>query len=67
MSELKINYHYLKGITYPTTKKDLILLAKKNEAPIDFINFLKDLPDKEFMNVFEIWSNYDVSEVIKAL
>jgi len=39
---------YLKGVSYPATKDDLISAAQSNEAPDDIMNTLRSLPDKSF-------------------
>ncbi len=38
----------LKGASYPASKADLVETAKGNSADSDVLDFLKDLPDREF-------------------
>jgi hypothetical protein len=38
----------LKGVDYPATKDDLVARAKGNGADDEVLNFLNELPDREF-------------------
>lgn len=39
---------YLSGMSYPASKEDLIEHAKKNGAPKELLDELKELPDQEY-------------------
>jgi len=39
---------YLKGAHYPSSKQNLVELAKKNNAPDDVMSTLELMPDKEY-------------------
>jgi len=40
--------HCLKGAHYPSNKRDLVNLARNNNAPSDVMNILDLIPDKEY-------------------
>jgi hypothetical protein len=40
---------HLDGVTYPTTREELVLAAEDNGASVDIINVLKFLPKKDYM------------------
>ncbi len=42
--------HSLKGAHYPANKRDLVNLAKKNNAPNDVMNILELIPEKEYIS-----------------
>ena len=39
---------YLKGISYPARKEDVIAAARVNKAPKEVIDLLKELPNQEY-------------------
>lgn len=41
-------YNFLKGMTYPARKNELIQQAKKNNADTDILNEIESLPEKEY-------------------
>ncbi|MDR0372885.1 MAG: DUF2795 domain-containing protein [Nitrososphaerota archaeon] len=40
--------HSLKGAHYPSSKNDLVRLAKNNSAPSDVLSILDVIPNKEY-------------------
>ncbi len=46
-SEQKVQ-HYLQGAEYPAGKGDLAAVAKKNDAPQEFVDQLQSLEDTGF-------------------
>jgi hypothetical protein len=42
--------HCLKGAHYPSTKSDLVDLAKRNNAPGDVMSVLYLIPEKEYIS-----------------
>ncbi|NLF87685.1 DUF2795 domain-containing protein [Candidatus Bathyarchaeota archaeon] len=42
--------HSLKGAHYPSTKSDLVNLAKRNNAPGDVMSVLDLIPEKEYIS-----------------
>lgn len=46
--------NYLKGIHFPTHKKDLVDTALNQKAPEDVINTLKELEDKDYQTPADI-------------
>lgn len=45
---------YLEGALYPSKKDGLIQKAQENEAPLDVIDLLQNLPDREFQSISDI-------------
>lgn len=43
----------LQQVDYPASRNDLVLAAEDAGAPVDTINFLKSLPDREFADADE--------------
>ncbi len=41
---------YLRGAHYPSSKMDLVNLAKKNKAPNDVMAILDLIPEKEYIS-----------------
>lgn len=39
---------YLKGVSYPAEKQDLVDAAENNGAPDNILDFINSLPDKTF-------------------
>ncbi len=39
---------YLKGINYPARKRDLITAAKSNGAPSNVMDFINQMPEKQY-------------------
>ena len=46
--------HYLKGMSYPSRKDGLIQKAQENRAPLDVIDLLNNLPDREFHSAADV-------------
>ncbi len=46
--------NYLKGVSYPSKKVQLIQKAQENQAPRDVIDLLGNLPDREFSSVADV-------------
>lgn len=45
---------YIKGASFPASKKDLISQAQKNSAPDDVMSVLRRFAEKQYNNVTEI-------------
>lgn len=45
---------YLKGISFPCGKQDIVDTARNNNAPDNVIEWLDRLPDKDYNNVTDI-------------
>lgn len=52
---------YLKGVDYPTSKKELIKQAKQNKAPSDVMHVLDQLGEKKYS------SPIDISKEVKKI
>ena len=44
----------LKGVSYPTTKKEMVEQAKKNNASDDVIHTIENLPREKFRTTVDI-------------
>ena len=44
----------LKGVSYPTTKKEMVEQAKKNHASDDIVHAIENLPREEFRTTVDI-------------
>ena len=49
---------YMKGITFPARKKDIVNQAKSNGAPQNVMQYFNDLPDREYERANEIESEF---------
>ena len=45
---------YIKNISYPTNKNDLIKCAKENGAPNDFLNILSQFGEEEYHSLIDV-------------
>lgn len=45
---------YLKGITFPATKEDLINKARENNAPEEIVHVIELFPSKAFASVSDV-------------
>ena len=45
---------YLKGMTYPAGKQEIIDCANDNDAPIDVVNLIEGIPEKTYSSPAEI-------------
>jgi hypothetical protein len=45
---------YLKGVDYPTNKKQLLSKAKKNGANKEILSFIEELSEEEFETPAEV-------------
>lgn len=52
---------YLKGITFPTAKGEIIYYAEENHAPESLLDLLEQLPDWEY------WDEEDIQESLERL
>ncbi len=50
---------YLKGVDFPADKQKIIDSAKSHGAPENVIQFLNRLPDKEYVRVTELESEFN--------
>jgi hypothetical protein len=46
--------HYLKGVEFPASKRDLKADARKNQAPRDILNFIDKLPEEQYRTMAEV-------------
>ncbi|MCL4437360.1 MAG: DUF2795 domain-containing protein [Thaumarchaeota archaeon] len=46
--------NYLRGISFPCGKKDIVDTARNNNAPDNVIDWLDRLPDIEYNNVTDV-------------
>lgn len=49
---------YLKGISYPATKDDLLKVAKGNKAPSEILQILRGLGETEYGGPQEVMKAY---------
>jgi hypothetical protein len=49
----------LKDIDYPVKKQGLIEHAKKHKASSEVIEFLEDLPDKEYTSTIDVSREFE--------
>ncbi|MBU6231997.1 MAG: DUF2795 domain-containing protein [Patescibacteria group bacterium] len=45
---------YLKGISYPASKQDVVDCAKENEAPSEISDLLARIPEKDYATPAEL-------------
>lgn len=50
---------YLKGISYPADKSELVERARDNGAPDNVINMLEKLPDKDYRRPTEVEEEFN--------
>lgn len=50
--------NFLKGVSYPAKKEDLIRTAKKNGAPSEVMEVIQGLPDNEYGGPQEVMKGY---------
>jgi hypothetical protein len=48
--------NFLEGIDFPATKEDLVNHAEDNNAPMEVIHVLEDLPDQTYNNMADVMS-----------
>lgn len=46
--------HYLKGIEFPASKRDLKADARKNQAPREILSFIDKLPEEQYRTMAEV-------------
>jgi hypothetical protein len=46
--------HYLKGVEFPASKRDLKADARKNQAPREILNFIDKLPEEQYRTMVEV-------------
>jgi hypothetical protein len=46
--------HYLKGIEFPASKRDLKADARKNQAPPEILKFIDELPEEQYRTMAEV-------------
>jgi hypothetical protein len=49
---------YLKGVSYPASKEDLLAAAKRNGAPAEVMQILRDFEEDEFGGPQEVMKAY---------
>ena len=52
---------YLKGMDYPAKKRDLEQQAKKNDAPDEVLQVIRQFPDQEFSGPQDVMKAYGSS------
>ena len=65
-SEQKVQ-RYLEGTEYPASKGDLAAVAKKNEAPQEFVEELWGLRETNFSEQSQESGEFSSPEVVQAL
>ncbi len=50
--------HYLKGASFPATKRDLAQLAKTNGADEDVFDTIANLPEENFGSMADVMKAY---------
>ncbi|WP_277374704.1 DUF2795 domain-containing protein [Pseudomonas sp. AA-38] len=53
--------NYLKGIDYPTGKRELLAHAQKNGAEQEVLDTLEQLPEQQYENMAEVMKGYGQS------
>lgn len=48
--------NFLEGIDFPATRDDLVNHAEDNNAPMEVIHVLEDLPDQTYNNMADVMS-----------
>ena len=46
--------HYLRGIKFPASKRELKADAKKNQAPPEILKFINELPEEQYRTMAEV-------------
>jgi hypothetical protein len=46
--------HYLKGIEFPASKRELKADAKNNKAPPEILKFIDELPEEQYRTMAEV-------------
>jgi hypothetical protein len=46
--------HYLKGIEFPASKRDLKADARKNQAPPEILKFIDELPEEQYRTMADV-------------
>ena len=46
--------HYLRGVKFPASKKDLKADAKSNQASPEILKFIDELPDEQYRTMPEV-------------
>jgi hypothetical protein len=54
--------HYLRGVEFPASKRDLKADARKNQAPRDILNFIDKLPEEQYRTMAEVMKAVDEIE-----
>ncbi len=49
---------YLKGVDYPTRKRELVEQARKNAAPKEVLDVIQRFPDQEFTGPQDVMKAY---------
>ncbi|HZX50065.1 MAG TPA: DUF2795 domain-containing protein [Candidatus Paceibacterota bacterium] len=45
---------YIQGVTFPASKDELLVQARENDAPVEVISALEDLPVDKFEGAEEV-------------
>jgi len=46
--------HYLRGVEFPASKRDLKADARKNQAPREILSFIDKLPEEQYRTMAEV-------------
>ena len=46
--------HYLRGVEFPASRRNLKADARKNQAPRDILNFIDKLPEEQYRTMAEV-------------
>lgn len=50
--------HYLKGIDFPASRRDLQRHAKKNGAPEEVMEVVEDMPDETYETMADVMKGF---------
>jgi len=54
--------YILQQVDYPTTRQELVRAAEDSDAPVDTINFLKSLPDRQYRDPDDVLRQFAEAE-----
>ena len=54
--------HHLKGIHFPTEKRDLVEQAKKNGAPSEIMEAIEAMPEQSYETMADVMKGFKQAE-----
>lgn len=54
--------YILQQVDYPASREDLVQAAEDGEAPVDTINFLKSLPDRQYRDPDDVLRQFAAAD-----